>query len=45
MNPLLFAPGQHAQAAALFADFSARYLACVADRPVFPKIDRSALTG
>ena len=45
MNPLLFSPDQHAQAAALLADFSARYLAGVADRPVFPKIDRSALTA
>ncbi len=45
MNPLLFSPDQHAQAAALLADFSARYLAGVADRPVFPKIDRSALAA
>jgi aromatic-L-amino-acid decarboxylase len=45
MNPLLFSPDQHAEALALLADFSARYLAGVADRPVFPKIDRSALAA
>jgi aromatic-L-amino-acid decarboxylase len=45
MNPLLFSPDQHAQAAALLAGFSARYLAGVADRPVFPKIDRPALAA
>mgnify|MGYP002654690893 CR=1 FL=1 len=45
MNPLLFSPDQHAQAAALLADFSARYLAGVGDRPVFPKIDRPALAA
>ena len=45
MNPLLFSPDQHAEASALLADFSARYLAGVADRPVFPKIDRSALAA
>ena len=45
MNPLLFSPEQHAQAAALLADFSARYLAGVAERPVFPPIDRPALAA
>jgi glutamate/tyrosine decarboxylase-like PLP-dependent enzyme len=45
MNPLLFSPEQHAQAAALLADFSARYLAGVAERPVFPPIDRPALVA
>jgi len=45
MSPLLFSPDQHAQAAALLADFSARYLAGVADRPVFPVIDRPALAA
>jgi glutamate/tyrosine decarboxylase-like PLP-dependent enzyme len=43
MNPLLFTPEQHAQAAALLADFSARYLATVAERPVYPALDRPAL--
>jgi len=43
MNPLLFSPEQHAQAFALLADFSARYLGGVATRPVFPGIDRSSL--
>jgi glutamate/tyrosine decarboxylase-like PLP-dependent enzyme len=43
MNPLLFSPEQHARAAALLADFSERYLASVAERPVFPIIDRPAM--
>jgi aromatic-L-amino-acid decarboxylase len=43
MNPLLFSPAQHAEAVALLADFSKRYLATVADRPVYPPIDRPAL--
>lgn len=45
MSPLLFTPDQHAQAATLLADFSARYLAGVADRPVYPTVDREALTA
>lgn len=43
MNPLLFSPAQHAEAAALLTEFSNRYLATVADRSVYPPIDRPAL--
>jgi hypothetical protein len=44
-KPSMFSPDQHAQAAALLADFSAHYLAGVAHRPVVPKIDGSTLAA
>ena len=43
MSPLLFSDDQHAHAAALTTRFAAEYLGSVAERPVFPPIDRDAL--
>jgi glutamate/tyrosine decarboxylase-like PLP-dependent enzyme len=42
-SPLLFTESQHAEAAARLADFTRRYLATVAERPVYPPLDRAAL--
>ena len=42
---LLYDQQEHKRAAELTSDFCARYLAGVADRPVFPQIDRVALRG
>lgn len=42
-SDLLFSPEEHAQAWSLFEDFSQRYLAGVAERPVYPDLDRPAL--
>lgn len=43
MNPLLFTPDQHHEAAERLEAFSSRYLATLEQRPVHPSIDRSAL--
>jgi len=43
VHPLLFTPEQHAQALKLVGEFSLRYLATVAERPVYPPVDRAAL--
>ena len=43
MGPLLFTPEQHERALKLVGDFSLRYLATVAERPVYPPVDRDAL--
>jgi hypothetical protein len=40
---LLFDSAEHANAAALTSQFIQYYLATVADRPVYPHIDREAL--
>jgi hypothetical protein len=40
---LLFDAGEHDEAAALTAQFIPNYLASVASRPVFPKLDRQAM--
>lgn len=42
-SDLLFSEQEHAKAWSLFEDFSQRYLAGVADRPVYPDLDRPAL--
>jgi aromatic-L-amino-acid decarboxylase len=42
-SDLLFSPDEHERAWELFADFASRYLAGVADRPVYPELDRPAL--
>lgn len=43
ISPLLFTPEQHAQALKLVGEFSLQYLATVAERPVYPPVDRVAL--
>jgi hypothetical protein len=43
IRPLLFTPEQHAQALKLVGEFSLQYLATVAERPVYPPVDRAAL--
>jgi hypothetical protein len=43
MGPLLFTPEQHERALKLVGEFSLRYLATVAERPVYPPVDRVAL--
>lgn len=43
MSDLLFGPDQHDEATQLLANFSARYHANLAQRPVYPDIDRPAL--
>jgi glutamate/tyrosine decarboxylase-like PLP-dependent enzyme len=42
-GPLLFTPEQHTRALTLVGEFSQQYLATVADRPVYPPVDRAAL--
>ncbi len=42
-SDLLFTPAEHERAWRTFADFTTRYLADIAARPVYPEIDRPAL--
>lgn len=42
-HDLLFTPDEHDRAWEIFANFSKRYLANIADRPVYPEVDRPAL--
>ncbi|MBL8515274.1 MAG: aspartate aminotransferase family protein [Betaproteobacteria bacterium] len=42
-RPLLFTPDQHADAHERVGEFSRQYLATVAERPVYPPVDRAAL--
>lgn len=42
-SDLLFSPDEHDRAWEIIADFSKRYLAGVAERPVYPDLDRTSL--
>jgi len=42
-SDLLFTPAEHDRAWQIFSHFTKRYLASIADRPVYPEVDRPAL--